>query len=83
MGASTCRCPSKRLRLLTVLLQSWFIGKVPTSSGTPATPNAITAPNLTAPDQETRYNDLSSSQQAQVSPMSSAFPPIQSRAAVA
>ncbi|KAI0653403.1 hypothetical protein C8Q70DRAFT_1048454 [Cubamyces menziesii] len=62
---------------------SWFIGKVPTSSGTPATPNAITAPNLTAPDQETRYNDLSSSQQAQVSPMSSAFPPIQSRAAVA
>ncbi|KAI0331446.1 hypothetical protein GY45DRAFT_1345273 [Cubamyces sp. BRFM 1775] len=61
---------------------SWFIGKVPTSSGTPATPNASTAPNLTAPDQEARYSDLSSSQQAQVSPMSSAFPPIQSRTTV-
>ncbi|KAI9064111.1 hypothetical protein FKP32DRAFT_1611233 [Trametes sanguinea] len=58
---------------------SWFIGKVPTSSGTPATPSASTAPNLSVGDQDSRYNDSSPSQQAQVSPMSSAFPPIQSR----
>ncbi|KAI8996541.1 hypothetical protein BD414DRAFT_409446 [Trametes punicea] len=61
---------------------SWFIGKVPSSSGTPATPSASTAPNLSVGDQEARQNDLSTSQQAQVSPMSSAFPPIQSRTGV-
>ncbi|KAI0675512.1 hypothetical protein C8Q78DRAFT_963716 [Trametes maxima] len=60
---------------------SWFIGKVPSSSGTPATPSASTAPNLSVVDQDARYQDLSTTQQAQVSPMSSAFPPIQSRAA--
>ena len=56
---------------------SWFIGKVPSSSGTPATPSVANAPNLTAGDQDASYRDLS--QQAQVSPMSSAFPPIQTR----
>ncbi|KAI0766906.1 hypothetical protein BD413DRAFT_142824 [Trametes elegans] len=60
---------------------SWFIGKVPTSSGTPATPSASTAPNLSASDQDPRFTELTTSQQAQVSPMSSAFPPIHSRAA--
>ncbi|KAI0352334.1 hypothetical protein OH77DRAFT_1498014 [Trametes cingulata] len=60
---------------------SWFIGKVPSSSGTPATPSASTAPNMSSNDQDSRFNDLATSQQAQVSPMSSAFPPIQSRAA--
>lgn len=64
-----------------VLLQSWFIGKVPSSSGTPATPSAANAPNLSVNDQDSRYGDLSATQQAQVSPMSSAFPPIQSRTA--
>ncbi|KAH9935908.1 uncharacterized protein BXZ73DRAFT_45294 [Epithele typhae] len=57
---------------------SWFIGKVPSSGGTPATPNASTAPNLTVGDADASYRDLTG-QQAQVSPMSSAFPPIQSR----
>ncbi|EJF64222.1 hypothetical protein DICSQDRAFT_100982 [Dichomitus squalens LYAD-421 SS1] len=61
---------------------SWFIGKVPTSSGTPATPSAATAPGLTADAQEAPYN-LLSSQAAQVSPMSSAFPPIQTRTTTA
>ncbi|KAI0367034.1 hypothetical protein BV20DRAFT_1055190 [Pilatotrama ljubarskyi] len=60
---------------------SWFIGKVPSSSGTPATPSASTALNISSTDQDPRLNDLATSQQAQVSPMSSAFPPIQSRAA--
>ncbi|OBZ74106.1 hypothetical protein A0H81_06013 [Grifola frondosa] len=64
---------------------SWFIGKVPTNSGAPATPSTSgTSNNLSASltDQEARYtNDVvpGSVQQAQVSPMSSAFPPIQSR----
>ncbi|EIW58736.1 uncharacterized protein TRAVEDRAFT_149101 [Trametes versicolor FP-101664 SS1] len=60
---------------------SWFIGKVPSSSGTPATPSVANAPNLSVNDQDSRYGDLSATQQAQVSPMSSAFPPIQSRTA--
>ncbi|KAH9852144.1 hypothetical protein C2E23DRAFT_886014 [Lenzites betulinus] len=58
---------------------SWFIGKVPSSGGTPATPSVSNAPNLSVTDQDSRYADLTASQQAQVSPMSSAFPPIQSR----
>ncbi|KAI1796613.1 hypothetical protein LXA43DRAFT_566626 [Ganoderma leucocontextum] len=59
---------------------SWFIGKVPTSAsgGTPATPSAGTGPGLTADAPDASYT-LPGIQAAQVSPMSSAFPPIQSR----
>ncbi|TFK94152.1 hypothetical protein K466DRAFT_593821 [Polyporus arcularius HHB13444] len=59
---------------------SWFIGKVPSSSGTPATPSVANGPTINAPEQEASYSHLIGSQQAQVSPMSSAFPIIQSRA---
>ncbi|KAI0741419.1 hypothetical protein C8Q80DRAFT_1284456 [Daedaleopsis nitida] len=59
---------------------SWFIGKVPSSSGTPATPSVANAPNLNPGDQDASYrNDLAIAQGAQVSPMSSAFPLIQTR----
>ena len=58
---------------------SWFIGKVPSSSGTPATPSVANGPTINAGEQEASYSHLINSQQAQVSPMSSAFPPIQSR----
>ena len=61
---------------------SWFIGKVPTSASgnTPATPSASTGPGLTADAPDASYT-LAGTQAAQVSPMSSAFPPIQSRTA--
>ncbi|KAI0731203.1 hypothetical protein C8Q76DRAFT_670039 [Earliella scabrosa] len=57
---------------------SWFIGKVPSSSGTPATPSAANAPNLNPGEQDNSYRN-DAAQTAQVSPMSSAFPPIQTR----
>ncbi|KAM5532372.1 hypothetical protein V8D89_013966 [Ganoderma adspersum] len=61
---------------------SWFIGKVPTSASgnTPATPSVSTGPGLTADAPDASYT-LAGTQAAQVSPMSSAFPPIQSRTA--
>ncbi|KAI0320883.1 hypothetical protein OF83DRAFT_1052246 [Amylostereum chailletii] len=54
---------------------SWYIGKVSSSSGTPATPGLSTiAANVTS---SSIHMDDSSNpvQQSQVSPMSSAFPP--------
>ncbi|CAL1714792.1 unnamed protein product [Somion occarium] len=65
---------------------SWYIGKVPTQSGVPPTPSTSGAPhNLTSAsysmDGDSRFN-TDAIQQAQVSPMSSAFPPMQRTAAV-
>ncbi|KAI0080129.1 hypothetical protein K474DRAFT_344864 [Panus rudis PR-1116 ss-1] len=58
---------------------SWYIGKVPTQSGVPPTPSTSGAPHMGSAasipiEGDSRYGDLSTSQQAQVSPMSSAFP---------
>ncbi|KAH9993741.1 hypothetical protein BJV74DRAFT_833020 [Russula compacta] len=50
---------------------SWYIGKMSSSSGTPATPN-IAAPSINNPS--VNLDEPSPAQQAQVSPMSSAFP---------
>jgi len=52
---------------------SWFIGKVATG---PATPSTSTAPPLTS-------SIMDDTNQAQVSPMSSAFPAVQSSRSVA
>ncbi|CCL99670.1 uncharacterized protein FIBRA_01691 [Fibroporia radiculosa] len=63
---------------------SWFIGKVPTTAGAPQTPSTSSAPNtLTASygEGDSRYGNDSLLQQNQVSPMSSAFPPMQTRTA--
>ncbi|KAF9563946.1 hypothetical protein CPC08DRAFT_685900 [Agrocybe pediades] len=49
---------------------SWFIGKVSTSGGTPSTPNT-SVPPPTSNGLDEGHN--------QVSPMSSAFPPVQTR----
>ncbi|KZT65738.1 hypothetical protein DAEQUDRAFT_676212 [Daedalea quercina L-15889] len=60
---------------------SWFIGKVPTQVGGPQTPSTSGAPHqLSASyaEGDSRYTN-DSSQQTQVSPMSSAFPPMQTR----
>lgn len=60
---------------------SWYIGKVPT--GPPGTPSSSNPPhNLSASlqDNDARYaNDSVNAQGPQVSPMSSAFPPMQTR----
>ena len=65
---------------------SWFIGKVPAASGVPATPSTSGNPNnygsASLPmEGDSRFaNDATGQlQQAQVSPMSSAFPPMQTR----
>jgi bZIP factor len=50
---------------------SWYIGKMSSSSGTPATPN-ITAPSTN--HSAVNLDEPSLAQHAQVSPMSSAFP---------
>ena len=65
---------------------SWFIGKVPAATGVPPTPSTSGNPHhpgsATLPlEGESRFaNDATAqSQQAQVSPMTSAFPPMQTR----
>ncbi|KAH8093779.1 hypothetical protein BXZ70DRAFT_897267 [Cristinia sonorae] len=62
---------------------SWFIGKVPTVTGVPATPSSSGAPhnfNQASMSLDAGFGgDVSGNQQAQVSPMSSAFPPMQTR----
>lgn len=61
---------------------SWFIGKVPTTLGAPQTPSTSGAPNTLSAytEGDSRYgSDSSVGQQPQVSPMSSAFPPMQTR----
>ncbi|KAL6306280.1 hypothetical protein BKA93DRAFT_729720 [Sparassis latifolia] len=59
---------------------SWFIGKVPTPPGAPQTPSTSGAPNaLSASLMESDSRYANDSQQAQVSPMSSAFPPMQTQ----
>lgn len=65
---------------------SWFIGKVPTAAGVPATPSTSGAPPTfnptTLPIDGGLGSDVAApptTQQAQVSPMSSAFPPMQTR----
>ncbi|EMD38948.1 hypothetical protein CERSUDRAFT_112661 [Gelatoporia subvermispora B] len=66
---------------------SWFIGKVPTPPGAPQTPSTSGPPHgLSASYNEgdSHYtNTPSASLQPQVSPMSSAFPPMQTRSATA
>ncbi|KAH9924732.1 uncharacterized protein B0H18DRAFT_934089 [Fomitopsis serialis] len=60
---------------------SWFIGKVPAQAGGPQTPSTSGAPHqLSASytESEPRYGN-DTSPQTQVSPMSSAFPPMQTR----
>ncbi|KAI0060984.1 hypothetical protein BV25DRAFT_1806460 [Artomyces pyxidatus] len=53
---------------------SWYIGKVSSSSGTPATPSMAAGPNLTA--SSVNLDEPSAiTPHPQVSPMSSAFPP--------
>ncbi|KAF9005981.1 hypothetical protein BDQ17DRAFT_1540607 [Cyathus striatus] len=52
---------------------SWFIGKVSNSNHVPPTPNTST---LTSSSNALNYDDPN---QSQVSPMSSAFPPVQTR----
>ncbi|KAI0041049.1 hypothetical protein FA95DRAFT_1501961 [Auriscalpium vulgare] len=59
---------------------SWYIGKVSSSSGTPATPAG--PPTSVALDESPSANISAISIQAQVSPMSSAFPPQARTAAV-
>lgn len=70
---------------LTLHPQSWFIGKVPTAN-TPATPNPLTmSSNLSASiatDAEAG-NGGGNITSVQVSPMSSAFPPMQGRTTAA
>ncbi|KAH9935057.1 hypothetical protein B0H21DRAFT_759323 [Amylocystis lapponica] len=62
---------------------SWFIGKVPATSGAPQTPSTSGAPNTLSAslmEGDSRYsNDTTNPQMTQVSPMSSAFPPMQTR----
>ncbi|THH30709.1 hypothetical protein EUX98_g3470 [Antrodiella citrinella] len=60
---------------------SWFIGKVPTPAGVPATPSTSGAPNAFSSATLSLDGGLGGDisvpiQQAQVSPMSSAFPPM-------
>ncbi|KZT10050.1 uncharacterized protein LAESUDRAFT_756252 [Laetiporus sulphureus 93-53] len=56
---------------------SWYIGKVPSSLGNPQTPSTSGPHGLSAVYGEA---EVSTSTQPQVSPMSSAFPPMQTRA---
>ncbi|KAK7686418.1 hypothetical protein QCA50_010642 [Cerrena zonata] len=60
---------------------SWYIGKVPNQPGVPPTPITSGTPsnNLTSASYSMDTDRLDASQQAQVSPMSSAFPPMQQR----
>ncbi|KAI0343196.1 hypothetical protein BDW22DRAFT_1356795 [Trametopsis cervina] len=61
---------------------SWFIGKVPPTAGAPATPSTSGPSHQfgSALEGDSRFaGDASASHQAQVSPMSSAFPIIQTR----
>ncbi|KAI0704325.1 hypothetical protein BC835DRAFT_1262074 [Cytidiella melzeri] len=67
---------------------SWYIGKVPPTSGAPATPSTSGAPQQFGSaglslEGDPRYaGDTTGSQQAQVSPMSSAFPLIRTTTVV-
>ncbi|GJE91066.1 hypothetical protein PsYK624_072140 [Phanerochaete sordida] len=61
---------------------SWYIGKVPTPAGAPATPSSSGGHHFNSATLSLD-GDASGSQQAQVSPMSSAFPPLQSQARAA
>lgn len=58
---------------------SWYIGKVPATSGAPATPSSSGGHNFNSATLSLDGDASSSGQQAQVSPMSSAFPPLQSQ----
>lgn len=72
--------------LLMKTPKSWYIGKIAqtTPPGAPATPSTSGAPNHLNTASLSLDSDASNgSLQPQVSPMSSAFPPLQSRAAVA
>ncbi|KIP10010.1 hypothetical protein PHLGIDRAFT_28697 [Phlebiopsis gigantea 11061_1 CR5-6] len=55
---------------------SWFIGKVPTVPGGPATPSSSAPPHAIPLEGDV---SVTSVQQVQVSPMSSAFPPLQAQ----
>ncbi|TFK51710.1 hypothetical protein OE88DRAFT_1658295 [Heliocybe sulcata] len=54
---------------------SWYIGKVSATGATPATPSTSNPPAITA-GLEVLADSNAGSQQNQVSPMSSAFPPV-------
>jgi protein STE50 len=61
---------------------SWYIGKVPAPAGAPATPSTSGTPhhfNSTTLSLDGDTSASSNGQQAQVSPMSSAFPPLQAQ----
>lgn len=53
--------------------QSWFIGRVSANGVMPSTPNSSVAPTAN------NSVNLEDNNPSQVSPMSSAFPPVQSR----
>jgi len=65
---------NKRMTL-TKNPQSWFIGRVSATGVTPATPNSSLGATPGPPI------NLDDNNPVQVSPMSSAFPPLQSRSA--
>ncbi|OCH87509.1 hypothetical protein OBBRIDRAFT_759549 [Obba rivulosa] len=66
---------------------SWYIGKVPTPPGAPQTPSTSGPSHglsVAYGESDSQYAPAgSTSQQPQVSPMSSAFPPMQTRSAAA
>jgi len=62
---------------------SWYIGKVPTATGAPATPSSSGAHHFNSATLSLDGDTSGSSHHTQVSPMSSAFPPLQSQARAA
>lgn len=80
-----CNAYDKRPSSL-ICFQSWYIGKVSPTSAAPSTPSTSGAPSQfnsagLSLDGDSRFaaDAPGGGQQAQVSPMSSAFPPIQTR----